>query len=101
MGTRLELQALLRSILDSDNVYFQPPPTVQMKYPCIVYRRDTVRTDFAGNHPYAHKLRYLVTVIDPNPDSGIPKKIAMLPMCIFDRFYVADRLNHDVYKLFF
>lgn len=101
MGSRIELQALLGLILGTDNVYFQPPPTVQMNYPCIVYRRDLTKVNWAENKPYKHVIRYQVTVIDRDPDSIIPAKIAALPMCIFERFYTADNLNHDVYKLFF
>ena len=72
-----------------------------MAYPCIVYRRDYQLSRFADDTPYKHDKRYLVTVIDRDPDSGIPDKIAELPKCIFDRFYTADDLNHDVFKLFF
>lgn len=101
MGTRESLQTVLTALLESDNVYFQPPPTVKMKYPCIVYHRDFVDTKFADDKPYLKRKRYLVTVIDSNPDSEIPDKVASLPLCIFDRFFTADNLNHDVYKLFF
>lgn len=102
MGQRRDdLQALLKELLESDNVYFQPPPTIKMQYPCIVYRRDFALTFFSGNKPYKYGKRYQVIVIDPSPDSLIPEKIAALPMCIFDRFYTADNLNHDVFKLYF
>ena len=40
MARRLELQNLLANLLGTNNVYFQPPPTVQMEYPAIVYHRD-------------------------------------------------------------
>ena len=101
MAQRLELQALLVDLLGSNNVYFQPPPTVQMVYPCIVYKRDNVQTDFADDKPYSLETRYLVTVIDPNPDSPLHEMLAQLPKCRFDRFYTADNLNHDVFRLFF
>lgn len=101
MAQRLELQALLVDLLGSNNVYFQPPPSVQMSYPCVVYKRDYVSTAFADDKPYNLRKRYLVTVIDQNPDSGIPDKVAELPSCVFDRFYTADNLNHDVFRLFF
>lgn len=101
MGQRVELQALLEVILGSRNVYFQPPANVQLKYPCIIYRRDSLETLFAGNRPYRHTKRYEVTVIDRNPDSEIPPKVAALPMCTFARFFAADNLNHDVYNLYF
>jgi hypothetical protein len=101
MAQRLELQALLVGLLGSNNVYFQPPPTVQMVYPCIVYKRDDVHTEFADDKPYSIEKRYLVTVIDPNPDSPLHEALAQLPKCRFDRFYTADNLNHDVFRLFF
>lgn len=101
MAPRLDLQTLLEQILGSRNVYFQKPPTFKMLYPCIIYRRDEIDTEFADNKPYSGRKRYLVTVIDADPDSDIPDKIAALPHCVFNRFYVADQLNHDVYKLFF
>jgi len=101
MAQRLELQAFLVSLLGSDNVYFQPPPTVKMQYPCIIYKRDNINTGFADNKPYKHKKRYQVIVVDTNPDSDIHERVAALPMCSYDRFYTADNLNHDVYTLFF
>lgn len=101
MAQRLQLHSILKGLLGSDNVYFQPPPSIQLKYPCILYKKDTIDTDFADNYPYRHLTRYLVTVIDRNPDSEIPGKVGALQMCVFDRSYPADDLNHDVYKLFF
>ena len=99
MGTRADLQTLLATL--APNVYFQPPPTLTMSYPCIVYKRSAERTIFGNNKPYKRTKRYQVTVIDRNPDSDIPDKVASLPMCVFDRFFTADQLNHDVYTLFF
>jgi hypothetical protein len=102
MGQRLELQAILVSMVDSaEQVYFQPPPSLQMKYPCIVYNRTDIDIRHADNKPYKHKKRYQVTVIDRNPDSVITDKVATLPMCSYDRSYTADNLNHDVFTLSF
>ena len=41
MGTRLELQSKLEEILGSRQVYYQPPETVKMEYPAIVYRQNS------------------------------------------------------------
>jgi len=101
MAQRIELQALLVGLLGSNRVYFQPPPTLQMQYPCIVYQRDSKETEFADNRPYKHMRRYQITVIDINPDSDIHERVAELPLCSYDRFFTADNLNHDVYNLFF
>lgn len=72
-----------------------------MEYPCIVYKRDFANTAYADNAPYRHTLRYMVTVIDRDPDSTIPDKVAKLPMCSFNRFYTSGDLNHNVYNIFF
>lgn len=101
MAPRLELHDIFKGILETDQVYFQPPPTVNMKYPCIVYHRDFVQTEKADNGLWIATIRYMVTVIDPNPDSDIPMQVMALPLCTYDRFYTADKLNHDVFKLFF
>lgn len=98
---RLQLQYFLESILGSDNVYFQPPPNLGMQYPCIVYERDNAETIFADNSPYHNTKRYQVTVIDQNPDSPTPDKIAGLSLCSFERHFTADNLNHDVFNLYF
>lgn len=97
--SRTDLHALLKSI--TDNIYFQPPPTLQMEYPCIVYQRSQIRTEFADNSPYSRTKRYQITVIDLDPDSDIPDKVGSLQMCSFDRFFTFDKLNHDVFSLFF
>lgn len=99
MGLRLEFQRLLEQI--TDNVYFQPPTNVKLEYPCIIYKRDFANTQFADNRPYAYKLRYMVTVIDQDPDSEIPGKVATLPLSLFNRFYTVDNLNHDVFSVYF
>ena len=99
MGTRLELQTVLEGLVP--NVYFQPPANLVLKYPCVVYQRDYSNTMHADNVPYHRTKRYMVTVIDRNPDSVYPDKIASLPMCLFDRFYISDNLNHDSFVLYF
>lgn len=101
MGQRLSLHQNLKSLLGSDNVYFQPPATVKLNYPCIVYRRSDIDTSFADDNPYITNKRYQVTVIDSNPDSTIPDKVGELPTCIFDRHFTADNLNHDIYNLYY
>lgn len=98
---RSQLQTLLEGLIGNTNVYFQPPATVKMQYPCIVYHRDGADTKFADNRPYSIKKRYLVTVIDRNPDSVIPDKVAQLPLSTHSQFYTADNLNHDVFSLYF
>lgn len=101
MGSRLELQTLFENLLGSRNVYYQPPASIFMKYPAIVYSRYDIENTFANNGVYLQATAYQVTVIDEDPDSEIVKKVSRLPMCNFDRHFVSDNLNHDVFTLYF
>lgn len=101
MGQRRDLQLILEGILGSRNVYFQPPATIQMKYPCIVYNRSDYQSKYAGNNPYILEKAYSVMVIDRNPDSEVPDKIARLTLSSFDRGFVSDGLNHSIFTLYF
>lgn len=99
MAPRQQLHDILQTI--TDNVYFQPPENVKLVYPCIIYNRDFIETKFADNEPFSLTKRYMVTVIDRDPDSDIPNQVAKLPMSTFNRWFAADGLNHDVYQVFF
>lgn len=95
------LQTLLEGLLGTRNVYFQPPESLKLNYPCIVYERNNIRIDTANNKPYLKYKRYTVTYIDEDPDSEIPDKLLELAYCSFDRHFVSDNLNHDVFVLYF
>lgn len=98
---RGELHDILVDILGSSNVYFQPPASVKLQYPCILYARDSLWIDHADNTPYRHQRRYLITVVDADPDSEIPDKVAQLPTAQYGRSYSADYLNHDTFRIYF
>ena len=99
MAPRLELQSLLEEV--TEHVYFQPPSSIQMEYPCIIYSRDGSSADHANNDLYRHIKRYEVTVIDRNPDTELADKVEALRYSSFERFFAADHLNHYVFSLFF
>ena len=99
--SRTSLQEILEELLGSDRVYFQPPESIKLKYPCIVYERSDIDVRYANNEGYKMDKRYTVTLIDRNPDSGLPDKLAMLPYCSFDRHFVSDNLYHDVFTLYY
>lgn len=101
MGQRLEFQELLEMLLGSSNVYFQPQDNIGMIYPAIVYRRAYAQSDHADNVTYKFTKRYQVTYIDRDPDNDIVDKLAALPMSTYDRAYVAENLNHDVFNIYF
>lgn len=101
MDRRLELHKILENVINSRYVYFQPPESVKMHYPCIVYERNSGDTQYADNGSYTFRQSYTLTLIDPDPDSELIRKIAALPFCRFDRHYTSDNLNHDAFNIYY
>lgn len=101
MGTRIQLQTVLESLLGSRHVYYQPPTSIKMEYPAIVYTRKNIKNDYADNNVYGQSRCYEITVIDSNPDSTIVDNVSKLPTCKFDRHFKSDNLNHDTFTLYF
>ena len=101
MGDRLDLQSLLEELLDSKNVYYQPPESVKMQYDAIRYSKKNITSNYANNVKYSMQDCYEITVISRTPDNPVIKKLLMLPYCSYDRHYVADNLNHDVLTIYY
>lgn len=101
MASRLKLQTLLEKLLGSRNVYYQPPESVKMEYPAIVYSKSNVKSTFANNAAYSLLRRYEITVIDRKPDNEVIDRLLNLPYCSFDRHYRSDNLNHDTLTLYY
>ena len=100
MGNRPDLQTLLEKLLGSRNAYFQPPESIRMNYPAIVYSLETIDKLHADDSAYKLYTAYSVTLIDKDPDTKFLAPILSLPYCSFDRFYRADNLNHWVFTLY-
>ena len=104
--SRMNLHNIFISILGTQDdeetrVYFQPPPSVDLKYPCIIYDIDDFDSKHANNKLYIGTVAYSVTVIDWDPDSEIYKKILELPMCTYDRGFAVEGLNHNILLLYY
>lgn len=101
MSKRLELHEILCKILNSRNVYFQPPESIKMSYPAIVYSRNGIDNKHGDNLVYIQVYSYTVIFISKNPDDECVRKIANLPKCRHLRNYKADNLNHDVFLIYY
>lgn len=101
MATRQELQAKLEELLGSKNVYYDPPETLKISYPAIIYYKSKIETRKANNSTYSKNTRYDITVIDRRPDNPVIDKLMELPYCSYDRPYKSDNLNHDVLSLYY
>lgn len=101
MDRRLDLHQILKNILGSNCVYFQPPPSVKITYPCIIYERSGINSTKADNINYLNRVEYTVTLIGDNPESNLIEELLKIPMCSYDRFFTSDGLNHDVFSLYY
>ena len=101
MASRLDLQSKLEELLGVKNVYYQPPETVKMSYPAIVYSRKNIKQTFANNSMYMKDNCYEIIVVDRKPDNEVIDKLLSLPYCSYDRGYKSDNLNHDVLTIYY
>lgn len=101
MGTTLDLQNELKALLGSDHVYFQPPSTDKMKYPCFVFERGSASATPADNKNYLFTKRYSITYIGFESDPDMVETVAKhFQMVKYDRHFVSDNLHHDVFSLY-
>ena len=100
-ASRLKLHEILKELLGSDNVYYNPPESRLMSYPAIRYSKKAVDIKHADNIIYTMKDCYEVIVIANEPDHPVNEKILALPYCSYDRPYTANNLDHDVYTLYY
>ena len=97
---RLSLQTKLESILGSKQVYFQPPASMVLTYPCIIYKLDGIDVIRANDRNYLLQKRYLVTVVDRNPDTKLYEKVLGLSQSKLETAFTKDNLNQYVCSLY-
>lgn len=106
MASRLDLDRDLRSLLGSDNVYYQPPESLKIKYPCFIYRLSGANQIPADNDLYLYVRQYTLTYVTKDPDSElideIPKYFTKkLKGCRMSTFFTSDNLNHYNYTIYY
>ena len=100
MNNRESFHKQLKKVCD--NVYYQPPSDIKLKYPCIIYQDNMLAQKYANNKLYSTFMGYRVMVIDKDPEGYIEKKI--LENFIYARWqsrYIRDNLNHTVLLVYF
>lgn len=101
MGTTLDLQNKLKELLGSEHVYFQPPKNIRMEYPCFIVQRSKANHEFADNKVYRFTKCYSITYVSTDTDSDMVETVVnSFSMCIYDRPFISDNLNHDVFTLY-
>lgn len=102
MKTRIQLHEKLLALFGSYRIYFQPPPTIKMEYPAIVYVLSDAHQLQADNTNYRITKRYTLTFIHRDPDIDLmDDMLSAFELCSFDRRFVNDNLYHDVYSLYY
>ena len=101
MASREELHEILKGLLGSDWVYYQPPESTKMNYTAIRYSMSDIRSTFSNDKRYSFIPCYELIVIARKPNDPVIAKILELPYSSYVRHYVADNLNHDVIRLYF
>lgn len=101
MASRLDLHTQLEEILSSTNVYYQPPESIKLNYPCILYSLADIDQIHADNLDYLQTRRYELILIDEDPDSEYVDSILHMQTSRFDRSYATSGLNHFVFSLYY
>ena len=100
MRTREDLQKKLVEIIGNNNVYFQPPSNIQMKYPAIRYQLDSIELQRADNLNYSKFRSYAITHIYKSLSNELTDKMinSFQSIRFVSRMYV-DGLYNDRYEL--
>jgi hypothetical protein len=105
MKDRLELDDILAGIIgitesDGDrHTYYNPPPSVRMRYPAIKYSLSNVASKYANDGVYNVAPTYEAILIDEEVDTQYLIPMLHIPQCKFNRFYIAEGLNHWVFTI--
>lgn len=98
---RMKIHDVLVDLLGSENVYFQPPESFKMEYPCFRYTRSLGEQTYADNKTYRFTPQYEVTLISRDPAPGIIKDVVeSFEMVRYNRHFVIDNLYHDVFIIY-
>lgn len=98
---RLKLDNLLRKTLGSDQVYFQPPESVIMHYPCIVYNVSKIPVEYADDKVYLTNPKYVIRYITTEPDEEMRFTLIKVLGVPIIQTYAKDGLYHYIYELYY
>ena len=100
MSKRYDLQRELEKY--ADNVYFQPPSSIKMTYPCVVYNKISKFREYGNDQAYIKIQGYSVTVMDRDPDSLIADDLEdHFTHCAITQYFTNDNIHHTVLELYY
>lgn len=102
MSNRLILEEKLRGILGNDNVYFQPPSSIKLHYPCIIFELTRTNVARADNTAYKlineYHLKHLFRSLKNEKKDALLSEFMMIS---HDNRFIADGLYNDEFTLFY
>ena len=105
MRSRLNLhRALVEALGSEENVYFVPQESIELEYPCIIYKLNRLGDVKADNKNYLSHQSYTITFITTDSDTdeaeAVIDALRELPYARYDRNYIADNLEHWVFTTY-
>ena len=99
-----KLRDSLYSLGITSNVYYNPPSSVSMNFPCFRFNENNTYSIRADNKAYLNTRRWLITYIttdEEEVETVIDKMLGYFQMCNNESVYKADNLVHIVFNLYF
>lgn len=97
---RLKLQEELEDIVGKGHVYFQPPSSIRMLYPAMVYNLSALEHRKANNSDYINYDEYECVYITPHHMPEVLEQLDAMQYSHFVRHFEEDNLHHYVYTIY-
>lgn len=77
-------------------LYYNPMANTLLTYPCILYKRNSIRQRHADNFGYHSYEEYQITIIDKRVDSPIIDVLLQNQYCRYSNEYISDNMHHTI-----
>lgn len=100
MASRIDLHNELLGF--SNNVYYQPPENIKIKYPCIIYNKKIPDVKKADNKTYMLTNRYEITYVTKDVENTVCDDILNhFEMISPVNYFVTEGLYHYIFNLYY
>lgn len=100
--TRKDFNTELVDFLGTGNVYYNPPESVKISYPCIIYKPSRPSGVNANNKRYFNMKCYEVTMISRDPEWGLPDQMMEhFSFCDLGVPFTTDNLWHWPFTIYY
>lgn len=106
MASRLDLDTKLREIIGNNGkVYFQPPESIKIDYPCFIYSLSDIKQKQADNLNYLNSKEYTVNYISRDCDDKMLDNLledrSTEYLFVFVKRYAKNGLYYNVFKIYY